>query len=253
MHCQKTSPNKIQEITRGVVNTITDLILLELMVFDHFIDGPRTLSGTLKQVQRNLQFVEERRIKNMFGNARIKKWIDQKGLLTELGKAKINSQIPQYKPQKQWNGTWLIAAFDIPEKQRTARNIFRSYLKAKKFGKLQESVWISTQENYCPEIENLIETHGLRPFVYTFFTKNVGAASQEQIAETVWKLSAINIKYKQYIKEYSGAQEKHLERIASFLAIAYADPQLPKELLPTDWQGERAFQIYSHILERRPS
>ena len=245
--------NKIQEFTKGVVNTVTDLILLELMAFGDLVAGPRTLNETLKQIQKNLQFVEERRIKTMLGNAKTKGWINQKGLLTELGKIKINSKIPHLQPQGKWSGTWFVTVFDIPENQRRARNIFRSYLKEKKFGKLQESVWISPYQHYQSEIEVLEKMYGLEPFVYTLLTKSIGRMPPAQLAERVWNVGALNQKYQEYIEEYSGKKVDRFEGVNSFLAIARGDPQLPSELLPAEWKGEKAFQLYSYIFSGRPS
>ena len=243
----------IQKITKGAVNTLTDLILLELLMLGDFLTGTRTFKGTLYKLQKNLQFVEERRIKTALSNARAEKWIDYHGLLTKLGKTKINSKIKLTQPGKEWSGAWLVVVFDIPEKQRGARNVFRSYLKANKFGKFQESVWISPYPHYRSEIEILRKQYRLEPFVFTFLTKNVEGLSSKQLAEKVWRLSALNKKYHEYIQEYTNAKANPFERVGLCLAIMREDPQFPKELLPQNWRGKEVLRIYSNILKRRPS
>ena len=250
---KKTIRENIQKLTKGAVNTLTDLILLELLMVGDFLTGPRTLSGVFYHLQKNLQFVEERRLKTALSNTRAKGWIDYHGLLTELGKTKINSKIKLARLGEKWSGAWLIVVFDIPEKQRRARNIFRLYLKAKKFGKFQESVWISPYQRYRSEVESMRNQYRLKPFVFTFLTKNVGGLNPKQLAENVWRLSALNKKYHEYIQEYTNTKVHPLERIGLLLAIMREDPRLPKELLPQGWKGEEVLQIYRHILKRRPS
>lgn len=50
--------------------------------------------------------------------------------------------------QKGWDGKWKIVIFDIPEKQKYMRNIFRGFLKRKGFIRLQNSVFVSPYMNY---------------------------------------------------------------------------------------------------------
>lgn len=45
-------------------------------------------------------------------------------------------------PQKKWDGLWRIVIFDIPEKERHLRDIFRQHLKLLRFYQLQKSVWV---------------------------------------------------------------------------------------------------------------
>ncbi len=48
----------------------------------------------------------------------------------------------QVKKPKVWDGKWRIVIFDIPEKHRRMREIFRDHLKMMGFYMLQKSVWV---------------------------------------------------------------------------------------------------------------
>lgn len=48
----------------------------------------------------------------------------------------------QVKKQKIWDGKWRIVIFDIPEKYKKVREIFRDHLKMMEFYMLQKSVWV---------------------------------------------------------------------------------------------------------------
>lgn len=47
-----------------------------------------------------------------------------------------------------WDGCWRIVIFDIPERQRVVRDLFRRNLKNWGFKQVQKSVWASKQPIY---------------------------------------------------------------------------------------------------------
>lgn len=65
--------------------------------------------------------------------------------LTEIGKeriAKYNVESLEIKKPKKWDGKWRLVIFDIPNKKKFARELFREKLKNLGFYQLQESVFI---------------------------------------------------------------------------------------------------------------
>lgn len=61
-------------------------------------------------------------------------------------------------------GQWLLVFFDIPEKRRRDRDIFRSILNNFGFKQLQKSVWISPYEVFKP-LQKLIKCYNLDEYV----------------------------------------------------------------------------------------
>jgi phenylacetic acid degradation operon negative regulatory protein len=57
------------------------------------------------------------------------------------------------KLSKNWDGKWWIVIYDIPEKMRKKRNVFREWLKSLGFGKVKESCRISPYD-FTSEIYN---------------------------------------------------------------------------------------------------
>ena len=49
----------------------------------------------------------------------------------------------RFRNPKKWDGKWRVIVFDIPEKSRLFRNILREHLRALKFYRLQQSVFVS--------------------------------------------------------------------------------------------------------------
>lgn len=84
-------------------------------------------------------------------------------ILTNKGKIKaLTYKLSEMNLQKgDWDKKWRVVFFDIPEKQRAHRDIFRDNLKKIGFYELQKSVFIFPYE--CEnEIEFLIEFYNIR-------------------------------------------------------------------------------------------
>lgn len=47
---------------------------------------------------------------------------------------------------KEWDGWWRIIAFDIPEKRKKTRDVFRSHLYSLECIPIQKSVWITPND-----------------------------------------------------------------------------------------------------------
>lgn len=73
-------------------------------------------------------------------------------------------------PPRHWDGKWRIVAFDIPEKNKTTRDIFRRRLKELGFFQFQKSFWIYPFR--CEkEIHYLCEHLGIHHYVFVFTGK----------------------------------------------------------------------------------
>ena len=55
----------------------------------------------------------------------------------------LGGRDPQARWSRQWDGCWRLVLFDVPTAQNTHRGRLRRYLRAKGFGYLQKSVWIT--------------------------------------------------------------------------------------------------------------
>lgn len=63
-----------------------------------------------------------------------------------------------------WDGVFRIVIFDIPEKQRVVRNLFRRRLKNWGFKNFQQSVWVS-KSNITDKLRKLIKKLGIEQWV----------------------------------------------------------------------------------------
>lgn len=73
---------------------------------------------------------------------------------------------------KEWDGWWRIIAFDIEEKRKKTRNVFREHLYSLECTPLQKSVWI-TPHDISYEIEQIAEILNIEENVDYFLAKAI--------------------------------------------------------------------------------
>ena len=94
-------------------------------------------------------------------------------MLTEKGTEKLlKARFRAEKGKRRKDGKWVMIIFDIPEKERHLRTIFRKYLYLLKFKMLQQSVWI------CPfavseKIKNVIRCYSLDSYIKIFLIEPI--------------------------------------------------------------------------------
>ncbi|MEK7139813.1 MAG: hypothetical protein AAB805_00650 [Patescibacteria group bacterium] len=83
--------------------------------------------------------------------------------LTEKGKRRAltydieNMSIPR---PKKWDGKWRVVLFDIPEKYKKTRDLFRIHIRSLGFYEFQKSVFVHPFE-CIDEIEYLVKFHNI--------------------------------------------------------------------------------------------
>ena len=161
--------------------------------------------------------------------------------LMSRGKNRLAHYFPLLKFQKgRWDRKWRIVFFDIEEKNRKTRELFRRKLYELGFGKLQKSVYVSPfpiEEG----MREFIESCGLKQSVYLVISSRLFGVGERSLVRKVWALDKINMEYKKILrrlqeKEISKSEAREIKLL--YLEILTIDPFLPKELLPKDWLRE---------------
>lgn len=109
-------------------------------------------------------------IDSLYRSKLIKRKLNKDGTitltLTDKGKMKaLTYKFTEMKlSKKDWDGKWRLVFFDVPEKQRVARDVFRDKIKRLGFYELQHSVFAFPYE--CEnELEYIIETYKITKWV----------------------------------------------------------------------------------------
>lgn len=168
-----------------------------------------------------------------------------------------------------WDGRWHLLTYTIPESKRSLRRKLRKRLLWIGFGALHQGTWISPRDLRA-EVELVVDALDVRPYVELFSAEHCGFASDEEIVARCWNLKQLNDYYADFVTRYDPLFQEHRARLVAgnrpvpqecfvqcfmliheYRASPYLDPNLPLELLPDDWLGERAarlFQQYHDLL-----
>ena len=168
-----------------------------------------------------------------------------------------------------WDGRWHLLIYSIPESKRHLRRRLRQRLIWLGFGALNQATWISPRDLRV-EVEQAVDALHARPYVEFFATEHQGFSSDKEIAARCWDLRRLNDYYTGFIARYTPPfrefqarleagdglvpQECFVQRFMlthEYRSSPYVDPNLPLELLPDDWLGQRAaqlFQKYHNVL-----
>ncbi len=90
-------------------------------------------------------------------------------------KGKNHLQIEKAIKEKKWDGKFRVVIFDIPEKHRKVRNVFRRKLKEWGLVAWQKSVWTSKNDLAEP-LREFIKELGIEDWVLVLVSNDVGSA-----------------------------------------------------------------------------
>src|SRR5579884_4907 len=155
-----------------------------------------------------------------------------------------------------WDGTWSMVAFSVPEKNRQLRYILRDRLRWLGFSPLYDGLWVSPYDRLSEAADQLAELSITTiTMLRATTTSNTPKAGLPQRA---WNLDALREQYQQFIavilqirthlkkmqlspEEALRMRTQAMDLWRSFPAL---DPDLPVELLPSDWPRKRARQLF---------
>ncbi len=169
-------------------------------------------------------------------------------------------------PLDNWDGLWHIVVYSLPEKKRHLRRLLRQWLVWLGFGQLTFNTWISPH-NRKAEVKNVCSELDVQKYVATFSAMHVGPTRDQDLVQRCWDLTKLESRYQEFIKrfepEYQACQAngglspetcfvRRFWLTHSFQSFPRDDPNLPTVLLPPDWIGFRArqlFETYRRLLE----
>lgn len=193
-------------------------------------------------------------IKNALQTARKRGWLrktrrNANPEITAAGKRRLANIIPHYDRRRAWDGRMHVVTYDIPEKQRTDRDLLRVHLTRIGAAKLQDSVWI-TPYNPVDILRSYTDTHHLSgTIIVSDMGKDgsIGDVDLPSLVGSVYKLQMLNDRYASWISEH---KEKRIDHwgVLQYLAILRDDPQLPFSLLSPWWKGDNAYQMVKPYL-----
>ncbi|MGH3166112.1 MAG: PaaX family transcriptional regulator [Trebonia sp.] len=166
-----------------------------------------------------------------------------------------------------WDGQWRMVVYQVPETERAYREQLRKRLGWLGFGPLSGSVWVSPHERIRQVRDEFAGQTPVR--LDTFRSRSDGNGADRDIAARAWDLVALDRDYRDLLSRYRpllatcreggldgpAALVERLRLVHDYRRFPFRDPDLPPELLPEDWAGRRAHELFLevHGLLRAPA
>ena len=150
----------------------------------------------------------------------------------------------------QWDGTWTLLSFSLPESWQRQRHDLRSQLAWAGFGPLQGGLWIAPGEVAADQI---VSSLGLDAHARVFHSR---AGSRTDIGVMVgdaYDLPALAAAYTGFLARWDGPPPlgdplaARLTLVAEWLHAIRRDPRVPVEHLPPDWPAVRAQKLFREL------
>lgn len=157
---------------------------------------------------------------------------------------------------------WVVVVFSVPESERRQRHLLRSRLAWQGFGNVSSGVWIAPWRQADAARALLVEL-GLDGYVDLFRAHHEAFGATADRVARWWHLDSLGSEYAAFVQEWSSLLERwradrdsdraafvdYLGAVAAWQRFPYLDPGLPAELLPPDWAGQAAAQVFSELGE----
>lgn len=154
---------------------------------------------------------------------------------------------------KKWDGLWRVVVFDIPEKQRKARDSIRHHLKKLGFVFWQKSVWV-TIFDIKKELGKLLKDVGLEKYVIVLEAKNIGSFNNQKLIKTFFSPEKINNNYQRFIfSSQQAIKNKKNNQIKlaheQFFKAICEDSGVPNELLVDSKLRKKAVSLFKKMAQ----
>lgn len=180
-------------------------------------------------------------------------------LLTE-GARRIYSLHREPRP---WDGRWLLLYVSVPESQRDLRHRMRTRLGWAGFASLGSGTWVSPWIDREVEAREVLNDLGLAPAAKSFIATPGGIGDVNEMVSSTWPLGEIAAGYDAFLERFgpdglgtpppadSGydAFVNQVRLVHEWRRFPFLDPDLPGDLLPPDWSGYRAAELFHRLHE----
>lgn len=163
---------------------------------------------------------------------------------------------------RDWDQRWYVLLYDVPELHRKYRNTLFAFLKRRRMGRLQKSVWI-TPDDIRPLYVDLQNAAGLRDYAILLESRTVMREGTESIVYEAWPMERLRTIQNHYLRIYtenlqvlekipipaSTLIEQARDELAAYAAAMCEDPLLPNPLLPADYFGKKVYTLHTQWIK----
>jgi phenylacetic acid degradation operon negative regulatory protein len=151
-----------------------------------------------------------------------------------------------------WDGRWLMLLVSVPETKRDLRHSLRTRLTWAGFGSPTPGVWISADTGRQDEADNIVRALGLDHEAMSFVAAYGKIGDEDAMVSRAWDLTALEERYEGFIDEFTGLHpatgdevlHAQTRLVHEWRRFPFLDPQLPVRLLPPNWSGVQAAELF---------
>jgi phenylacetic acid degradation operon negative regulatory protein len=158
---------------------------------------------------------------------------------------------------------WLLAVFSVPEAERHKRHVLRSQLARLGFGTAAPGVWIAPAHLH-DATAGMLSRLGLDAYADLFRAEHIAFGDLAGKVRQWWDLGQLERLYGQFLDAHgplarrwraqpAGEREAfadYVRVLTDWRQLPYLDPGLPAELLPANWIGVRAAELFFTLQSR---
>ncbi len=153
---------------------------------------------------------------------------------------------------------WVLAVFSVPESQRQKRHVLRTQLTRLGFGTVAPGVWIAP-EHLRPATVGVLRRFELDSYAELFHADHVAFGDPRDKVAQWWDLDQLQRLYGEFVDLYQpvlrwwrrrrASRERdafvdYVRVLTDWRQLPYLDPGLPVELLPAEWNGAVAAEVF---------
>ncbi|MFC9998673.1 PaaX family transcriptional regulator C-terminal domain-containing protein [Nocardia sp. NPDC127526] len=153
---------------------------------------------------------------------------------------------------------WLLAVFTVPESEREQRHKLRTQLTRMGFGNAVPGFWVAPGNLY-EETRRTLERLELDRYVELFRGEHLAFGDLRDKVGQWWDLAELEALYGAFIERFGPVRERaarmsprdafagYVSALTVWRKLPYLDPGLPIELLPGDWHGAQAGELFDEL------
>ena len=166
-----------------------------------------------------------------------------------------------HREPRPWDGRWLLLYVSVPESQRDLRHRMRTRLGWAGFASLGSGTWVSPWIDREIEAREVLEDLGLSSSgaARSFIAKPGGIGNVNEMVTATWPLGEIATGYDAFLERFGTAPPtgagydafvNQVRLVHEWRRFPFLDPDLPGDLLPSDWSGYRAAELFHRLHEQ---
>lgn len=157
-----------------------------------------------------------------------------------------------------WDGRWLVLLVSVPESRRQLRHRLRTRLAWAGLGSPSPGVWLSPEPAKQAEVSDVIADLGLEGVTSSFVGPFGAIGEQAEVVSQAWDLAEVEAAYEEFIAAFTDAAPAtpaevlahQIHLVHAWRRFPFLDPKLPGELLPREWAGARAAELFDTVHAR---